>query len=89
MIESTKEAPVAEQEKTEQQIVNDKRRAAYQKAASALRIAHKDEFDTLYEQACAEAGVPFKKRLTPEERAAETLRVLAAEYPDLAKKVLG
>lgn len=61
----------------------DRRRMAYGAAERALRSRHRDEFEQLYEKACAEHNVPYKRKLTPAEKEAQTVREILARRPDL------
>lgn len=64
--------------------VDKRRRKAYQRATTALRAAHKDEFDGLYQKECEALGVPYERRLTPRERAQATIDALREQFPDLS-----
>lgn len=53
--------------------------SAYGRALTALKAAHKDEFDDILAGIYGKAGFVYQPRLTPEERKREQLRALAAE----------
>lgn len=76
-------------DKAEQARIDKERRAAYAEAQKVIRLAHPEEFLAAYEKACADRGVPFKRRLSAEERAREQIKALAAEYPSLVAEVIG
>lgn len=74
--------------------VKSPRNAAYGAAMQALKAAHPEEWETLYEKECANHGVVYKKRMTAEERQAQVeaeklekarakVEALKAQYPDL------
>lgn len=44
-----------------------------------LRERHREEFDEIAGEAFAKAGLVYTRRLTPQERAADRIRALAAE----------
>ena len=60
-------------DKVEKKAVKNPRNAAYAKALATLKANHEDEFQALYEAACGEFGIAYKRRLTAEEKA-ETVR---------------
>ena len=51
----------------------------YGKALTALKVAHKDEFDSTLAGLYAEKGLTYTPRLTPQERKLKELKALAAE----------
>lgn len=59
------------------------RSRAYHKAVMALRKAHHDEWERLYQLACENEGVAYKRRLTPEEKAAAEIEAILAKFPNL------
>jgi hypothetical protein len=67
---------------------NSQLRKAYGQASQDLREAHREEFDKFYAQRAQEAGVEWKPRPTPEQKAEQALRTLLAEYPSVADRVL-
>ncbi len=59
------------------------RSRAYHKAVMALRAAHREQWEDLYEKACVAEGVTYERRLTPEEKAAKQIEDLLAKFPNL------
>lgn len=59
------------------------RSRAYHRAVMALRKAHHDEWEDLYAKACANEGVSYTRRLTPEEKAAKQIEALLTKFPNL------
>jgi hypothetical protein len=59
--------------------VKDPSRQFYGAAMSALREAHRDEFETLLDKQYADAGVERVKRRTPEQVEADRLAAKAAK----------
>lgn len=57
-------------------------------ATSALIDNYKDEHNTLIKSFAKEAGYDWSPRKTAAERAADDLRRLVAEHPEIAKEVL-
>jgi hypothetical protein len=66
-------------EKTESQ----KKSAAYTAALAALREGHRDEFNQHLQAEYEKAGLEFKPRLTPAEKAKQEIEALLAKHPDL------
>jgi len=66
-----------------------KRRAAYSAAETRLREAHHDEFRALVKEEADKRGVTYVFRKTDEERAAEQMRRLLADHPNLIEQVTG
>lgn len=63
------------------------RRKAYTDAERTLRDNHTDEFKSLVLENAAKLGVTYRFRKTKEERAAEQMESLLAEFPELRNKV--
>ena len=74
--------------------------ALYTKATAILRGKHESEFEAILDGLYAEQGLTRKRRLSAQERAerkalekrakaAEQLKALLAEFPDLASDVSG
>jgi len=61
-------------------------RKAYTRATKDLREAHLEEFQTLHQKHAADLGVEWSPRLTPEQKAAEQMENLLAEFPHLADR---
>lgn len=63
-------------------------RKAYGEATQKLREAHRDEFDTLYEQSAKRLGVTdYKRKPTPEEKAKEEVERLLTQFPGLRENL--
>jgi hypothetical protein len=60
------------------------RAQAYNRALRRLREAHNDTWQALLEEAYREAGIDYKPRLTPEQKAKRQIDSLLAEFPHLA-----
>lgn len=65
-----------------------KRAKAYAAAERTLREAHADEFAKFYEDECRKAGIAYKPRLTPVQKAKQTIDSLLAEFPELRAEPL-
>jgi len=63
-------------------------RKAYSAAAKELRERHRDEFNALQQKHAKEMGVEWSPRLTPEDRAAQQMESLFAEFPGLRERML-
>lgn len=57
--------------------------AFYTKASTTLRDNHREEFADLLRALYQEAGYTYRPRLTAKERAAEKVKALLEEFPDL------
>lgn len=67
----------------------DKKRAkAYAAAEKAIREKHAAEFADLYQAECVKAGIAYKPRLTPVQKAKQTIDTLLAEFPELRAEPL-
>jgi hypothetical protein len=64
-----------------------KLRKAYGSATQKLREAHRDEFDTLYEQDAKALGVDYKRKPSAEEKAEADLKALLEAHPGLRDKI--
>lgn len=62
-------------------------RQAYGMASQRLREEHRDEFNTLREEAAKELGVEWSPRLTPEQRAEAEFDDLIEAYPHLRERL--
>jgi hypothetical protein len=62
-------------------------RRAYGMATTRLREQHRDDFNTLYEEAAKELDVEWHPRKTPEQKAEEQFETLLRDYPQLAERV--
>lgn len=60
-----------------------KRGKAYNNATNTLRDAHRQEFNTLMVAEAKALGIEWKPRLTEEEKAAEKIKSLLAEHPEI------
>lgn len=58
-------------------------RKAYGLATSALRDAHRSEFQSLYHKAAKELGIDWSPRPTAEDKAREEMATLLREHPGL------
>lgn len=65
-----------------------KLRKAYGVAAKQLREAHQDEFNELHQAAAAVEGIEWTPRATPEQKAADQIDALLAEFPNLKDRLL-
>lgn len=72
---------------TTEQTEAQKRRAAYSAAETRLREAHLDEFKTLVMEEASNRGVTYVFRKTEVERAAEQLRQLLTDHPELREQI--
>lgn len=59
------------------------RAAAYAEAERKLREACQAEFQAFYKTACEARGIAYKPRLTPEQKAAQTIEALLDQFPAL------
>lgn len=62
-------------------------RQAYGQATAALREAHRPEFNELMKVKAKDLGVEWSPKPTSAEKAAETLRQILAEHPELAGQI--
>lgn len=76
--------PETKAERTEEQVKN----SLYSKATTTLRERHREEFQTILAAAYKEAGLEYKRRLSPEEKARAEIERLLAEHPTLGLKVV-
>lgn len=60
----------------------------YTKATARLREAHQPEFQAYLAEEYAEAGLEYKPRLTPEQKAEQAIAVILAEHPSLREKYI-
>lgn len=61
--------------------------AAYTAAQKDLREAHQDEFNTFYQKECAERGIDWTPRKSPQDKALDDIVTLLQQYPDLAERL--
>ena len=79
---------MTDEKKAEKKAPANPRNAAYGKALAGLKASHEEEFQTLYEAACAEYGVTYKRRLSAQEKAeiAQAERLAKAQAKAAALK---
>ena len=80
---NAKSTPGAAPEPTEDAV----KQSLYSKATATLRDAHRAEFHATLEGLYKEAGLTYKRRLTPQERALKQIEDLIAANPDLGVQV--
>lgn len=64
-----------------------KRAKAYAAAEKAIRERHAGEFADLYQAECVKAGIAYKPRLNPQQKAEREITRLLAEFPELADQM--
>lgn len=64
-------------------------RQAYSQASKDLRQTHREEFNELHRKHAIELGVDWEPRPTAEQKAAEQIEALLAQYPQLRDRVGG
>jgi hypothetical protein len=63
------------------------KREAYGAATTRLREQHRDDFNNFLVEENGKRGISWQPRKTDEEKAAETLKQILIDFPDLAKQV--
>lgn len=76
---------MAEAEKTESVL----RREADYAATQKLKASHVDEFNEFKIAEMKARGIDWKPKPTEKEKAAEQLRLILAQHPELASEVAG
>ena len=80
------EAPAAaEPEKSEAEL----KREAYSAAETRLRNEYQERFRELVIDEASKRGVTYTFKKTPEEKAAEQMKALLEQFPDLRSQVAG
>lgn len=64
----------------------DPKRAAYSKATTRLRDAHRDEFNDLLKEEMASAGIEWSPRPTEEQKAEQEIAELLTKFPELKNR---
>jgi hypothetical protein len=63
------------------------RSRAYNRAVKRLRAEYPSRWEEIVADEYAAEGLEYRRRLTPKEKAAEQIKALLAEFPDLADEV--
>jgi hypothetical protein len=64
------------------------RAKAYAAAEKTLRETHADEFAKMYQAECEKAGIAFRPRLSPIEKARKQIADLQAQFPELREQTI-
>lgn len=62
-------------------------RKAYTKATQDLREKYREDFETFYSKRAAELGETWVPKPTAEQKAAQELEAILAQYPHLAADI--